>query len=838
AVGAPDDAFDLRARFENAGWVASGAVPGAEGFDGRLTADEAGARIGLASRAARVDAPRVLAAPLTLDRAAGEVDVDRSGDGWRIRGEGLQLENADGRASGRIDAVVPDDGAVHLDIEAGFEDVAVPAVTRYLPYREIPDKVISGLERTLQDGRVTRGELRLRGRAHEFPYRDGEGLFTVDLDARDARIDFAPGWPALEAMSGRVRFDGPSLHIDAEQGRIFDIRSRRLTGRIPDLEEGRLAVSAESDAPVADLIRLVNESPLADELGRFFRGARGSGRTPFGLDLEVPLRAPEETTVAGRLDFDGDSLVQPRFDLDLRDLDGTLRFTRRGVAMDRVGATVRGQRLQLDARVEDGAEPDNVIEASGPIEPAALVPELAGALEGRVSGAAPWNIGIRIPSDDDAPIRLSGTSDLRGTRVDLPAPLRKSDDAARRLAFSLPLVEGAGERPLRLEYGDDLRALVELQEDADGDVVSERAAVHFGDGELRLRDEPGLYLSGTVDRLDLRGWAGSALAGAGIGQRGSGGDRDGGAAPGMPGFGGVDLEVGAAAYGDYVFSDALLRARREGDGWLLDLDSDEASGETRIPANVDAGEPIRVRYDWIDLGLLAPEATESDDADAANGERTGDDDAGGFDAIDPSSVPPLDIRIGRLKTRNGALNDVGVVTGSSAEGMTIHRLGFDNDALRLEGQGHWRADPRSRTALRLQFRSDDFGAGLAGIGYGGALLGGEGDITADLDWAGPPWAPALDDLGGHAQIRLEEGLIPEVDPGPARLLGLLSLRALPQLLSLDFSNLVQRGYAFDTVEGRIDFADGNAFSRGLEVDGPAGKIIITGRTGLIERDYD
>ncbi len=765
AAGAPPGPFELEARFGDAGWTATGAIPGARGLDGRVEADAGGARVRLATRDARVDAPGRLAAPLTFDRAFGDVDVNRGEDGWRIRGEGLQLENADGRATGRIDVELPTDGAVHLDIAAGFDDVAVPAVTRYMPHRKIPDEVIAGLERTLQGGRITHGELRLRGRARDFPYRDGEGTFTVDLDARDARIDFAPDWPALEGMSGQVRFEGPSLRIDAEAGRIFGITSRRLTGRIPDLEEGRLEVSAEADAPVADLIRLVNESPLAEELGQFFGGARGSGRAPFGLDLEVPLRAPEETTVAGRLDLEGDSLVQPRLDLDLRNLDGTLRFTRRGIATDGLGATVRGQRLTLNARVEDGANPDNVITASGPLDPAALVPELAAALEGRVTGTAPWDIGIRIPSADDVPIHLSGTSDLRGTGIELPAPLRKSPDSARRLTFSLPLAEGDGARVLRLEYGDDLRALVELRDDGDGDPVSERAAVHFGGGELRLREDPGLYLTGRLQRADLRGWARTVVAGAGIGGRDASGAVGGAGLSGMPVFGGADLNVAAASYAGYVFSNARLSARRDGNDWLVDFNSDEVRGQTRIPANASAGEPIRVRYDWIDLGLLAPEDTTEPDVAVADGE----DDTGGIGAIDPTSVPPLDVRIGRLKTRNATLNDVAVVTGPSAEGMTIHRLGFNNEALRLEGQGRWQDEPQSRTALRLQFRSDDFGAGLTGIGYGGALVGGKGQVIANLDWNGPPWAPSFEALGGHAQVRLEEGVIPEVDPGAARL---------------------------------------------------------------------
>ncbi len=838
AAGAPSEPIALRARFEDVGWTATGEVPGVSGADGRLKVDGGGARIDLVARDTSVDVPRFMAAPLAFARVSGRVDVAWPDEGLRIRGRGLSAENADGTASGRVEAFVPDDGGVHLDIEAGFDDVPVPVVTRYIPAREIPDEVMAYLDRALQDGRVDHGELRLKGAARDFPYRDGEGTFTVDIAARDARIDYAPGWPALEQVSGRVRFDGPSMRIDADAARLFGIRSRRLTARIPDLEEGRLAVSAEADAPIPDLIRLVNESPLEDELGRLFEGARGGGEAPFDLELEVPLRAPEHTTVAGRLEFSGDSLVQPRFDLDLRDLDGALRFTRRGVEMDGLGATIRGQRLMVDARVEDGPDPDNVISASGAMEPEALLPHLSGALDGYVTGAAPWRINIRIPSTDDAPIVLSGTSRLRGTEINLPTPLRKARDEDRRIAFSVPLEGDDGARVVRLEYGDELRALIELLEGSDGGIVSERAAVHFGESEPRLREESGLYLSGTLGRLDLRGWARTVLAAAGAGTPSSDSSGPVGAdgLSAAPEFGGADLEVGSAGYAGYVFSDARLWARRDGDDWLLDLNSDEARGQTRIPANAGAGEPIRVRYDLIDLGLLAPEAGSEPTATAAAAE--GADDAGEFDAVDPAAVPPLDVRIGRLKTRNALVNDVALVTSPSSEGLTIHRLGFSNENLRLEGQGRWRTDPRSRTSLRLQLSSGNFGAGLSGIGYGGALVEGDGQVTADLDWDGPPWAPTLEGLGGHARLRLRDGLIPEVDPGPARLLGLVSLRALPQLLSMDFSNLVQRGYAFDSIEGRIDFDGGNAFSRGLEVDGPAGKMIITGRTGLVAQDYD
>jgi uncharacterized protein YhdP len=62
--------------------------------------------------------------------------------------------------------------------------------------------------------------------------------------------------------------------------------------------------------------------------------------------------------------------------------------------------------------------------------------------------------------------------------------------------------------------------------------------------------------------------------------------------------------------------------------------------------------------------------------------------------------------------------------------------------------------------------------------------------------------------------------------------------ALPRRLSLDFSDLTEKGLAFDTVHGDFELRDGNAFTSNLLLRGPAAEIGIVGRTGLGAKDYD
>jgi uncharacterized protein YhdP len=85
---------------------------------------------------------------------------------------------------------------------------------------------------------------------------------------------------------------------------------------------------------------------------------------------------------------------------------------------------------------------------------------------------------------------------------------------------------------------------------------------------------------------------------------------------------------------------------------------------------------------------------------------------------------------------------------------------------------------------------------------------------------------------------VKKGRFIEINPSAGRLFGLLSLQTLPRRLSLDFSDLFGKGLAFDSIEGRFNIEDGNAYTNNLAMIGPSVDINISGRTGLVEQDYD
>jgi uncharacterized protein YhdP len=68
------------------------------------------------------------------------------------------------------------------------------------------------------------------------------------------------------------------------------------------------------------------------------------------------------------------------------------------------------------------------------------------------------------------------------------------------------------------------------------------------------------------------------------------------------------------------------------------------------------------------------------------------------------------------------------------------------------------------------------------------------------------------------------------------MLGVLNLDALQRRLSLDFSDLFQRGYAFERMYGRIEIGAGEARIDEMVIEGPAAQIRIDGKTDLVDQE--
>ena len=88
----------------------------------------------------------------------------------------------------------------------------------------------------------------------------------------------------------------------------------------------------------------------------------------------------------------------------------------------------------------------------------------------------------------------------------------------------------------------------------------------------------------------------------------------------------------------------------------------------------------------------------------------------------------------------------------------------------------------------------------------------------------------------HADI--ERGQFLKVEPGAGRLLGVLSLQALPRRLLLDFKDVFSEGFAFDFVRGDARIDQGVATTNNLQMKGINAAVLLEGQADIARETQD
>ena len=87
-------------------------------------------------------------------------------------------------------------------------------------------------------------------------------------------------------------------------------------------------------------------------------------------------------------------------------------------------------------------------------------------------------------------------------------------------------------------------------------------------------------------------------------------------------------------------------------------------------------------------------------------------------------------------------------------------------------------------------------------------------------------------LAGNVLLDASKGQFVKLEPGIAKLLGILSLQALPRRISLDFRDVFSEGFTFDTIIGALKIDQGVMTTENFRLRGPSARVVMGGRVDL------
>ncbi|HEX8738975.1 MAG TPA: YhdP family protein [Casimicrobiaceae bacterium] len=808
--GAGADTVAGSVRFDDVSVVPQGAWPGFTRLAGSVAGDLDHGTLTIGGSHASIELPAVFAAPIALDSARGRIEWDRRDQPLKVTFDGVEFANAD--ASGTAAGSWQDEGSGpgRAKLSAHLTRANVAAVWRYVP-TSVPASVRAWLQRALTGGTATDATLSLDGDLAEFPFHAGTaGIFAVDVRTRDATLAYADDWPSLTGIDANVRFAGAGLTIDVARGDVLGARITRAHVAIRDLSTRSplLSVSGAADGPTASFLDFIAKSPVAqwtDEVTASI-SARGDSRLALGVDL--PLDTPEKATVDGTLSLDANALRiagTPPIDA----LSGDVHFTQQGV--DASGLS--GRLLGGPATLTMHGHGDSVtLAASGSADLARLRDAFAFAWLDRVSGAAPWKLDARMRDGG-----LDWTSDvaLKDARVDLPAPLAKPAGVAATLH-----IERRGDSPksdrltIDCTLADPLRVIVDRRDDGSG-LRARRVRVALGGAAATAVDAPpddptGSSIRGTVATLDGDGWL--ALGRTGIPT---------GVDPALE-ITRFDVDAKTLVLAGRPFARTRIDAVRNGARWQVALRGSDLDGQvTWQPAS--ATEPhgrMVARLARLALPRAPTGDTEHAQAAATVAERA-------------SSWPALDLEAKDFVSHGHPLGSLDLVAEPDEKNWSIRKLAVVNEHGRIDAHGLWRAaaaDPT--TTLDGGVDVKEAGEFMARFGWPNVIKGTPSKITGTITWKGSPADFDYASLSGAFALDAGAGRFTKIEPGVGRLLGVLSLQALPRRIALDFRDVFSAGFAFDKASGKVTMHDGIMHTDDLRLTGPSAVVDIAGDADL------
>lgn len=708
----------------------------------------------------------VFANPVTVKQLNGKILLDHDPDKqtWQVTVSSLQLMNSDGMANVAGSFQWLPSQLPNVNLDANFTLAKASHVSRYLPLNVFPADVSHWLSDSFTAGEVTAGHAQLKGNLADFPFDKGNGKFLITGDVKNVGLTYAPNWPDLEHINGRVVFAGSSVHVEVDSGETLTIPFGHVVADIPDMGAAVSMLNIKTDPMTTDFsnaLGYVRSSPLNKTLGKMFNDVSLSGPIDVDLAMKIPMHRPESANIVGQIKIDNAVMKFDPWNLEVDQLSGLVHFTESTTDSSSLTGELFGRPLELSLATLKKKHTDSIVRAN--FKNHIAVSDLQAWLKLPLSTVMTGDTDISGELDMafDKPINLLLQSKLVGIDVNLPDQYGKK--ASQSIDFNATLTIER-EEPLKAQmtYGKLLTATAMIDRDELGEMSLESAGL-------------------TSDKMML--------------------------------------------YGQQL-TNVKLDLTPSTPNWHVNVASNEITGQVDFPIKLSRQSTVTAVLDKLNI--------QSSNITSIT------------PTVNPSTFPTISIVSNNTVINKISLGKLTIKTAPSKEGLTIQTLRIVSPMIDFQASGAWTGHRQANlTTLTGNAVSNNVHDFLMNLGFDAHnVVVQNGRMRFDVAWDDVPYSLAFAKMNGTASFELSKGRIVDIGEengakmGLGRMLSLFSLQTIPRRLSLDFSDVFQKGYSFDTVKGDFKIDNGDIYTSNVKFDGPVAKIGINGKIGLTDHDYN
>lgn len=262
------------------------------------------------------------------------------------------------------------------------------------------------------------------------------------------------------------------------------------------------------------------------------------------------------------------------------------------------------------------------------------------------------------------------------------------------------------------------------------------------------------------------------------------------------------------------------------EGALIQLNNQNILGEVIVPNQIR--HPLRINLSYL---YLHPKKM--------------DNAASQSPVLNPNKIVPLDVTVRHLMIDDRNDGQLRLLTKPIQNGLDITTFRIDSPLLTLSAHGSWlKEKSEANTLLIGDLKSSNLGLLLAQRHLSSRIKEGVLSSNFSLSWPGNPSQFSVEYAVGKVNFGVKKASILQLDSNTqsnlffGRLLNVLSFDSISHLISMNFSSLTKKGFAFNYLHGGLEFSRGVLFAENIEMNSAVADLQIQGKMSLMNQSND
>lgn len=773
----------------------------------------------------------VFQAPLNIKQGLVDIHWQNHGDkGWSLWSDKVTAATPDLQVLGAFRLDFPVDDSPFLSFYGEADLYNAGETWRYLPALALGRDLTDYLSSAIQAGKVNTAKLLWYGRLADFPYQDNNGIFQAWVGLKEAKFSFDTNWPPLTDLQLDLLFQNESMFLDSKSATLLKVKGRRITGRIPSLSsDGHLEIEAVASGN-GDAVRdYMTATPLVDSVGAALTAVQVSGNVDANFQLYIPFADDTASSRAwGYATLKNNHIEIETPPMALEKVSGRIEFDNDVVKANGLSANLLGQPINLDFKGQNASKGYSVvIDTIGDWDVLPLQPYVGERFIGKLTGRSPWHLNVDLQLNDVGfTYQLDLEANLATIASDYPVPLNKKFGDA-----GIAKLQASGNQQ-SISARLQLPAMKYQTEIDISTATPELKATNLviGEGGFKISPIVGHHFQVRAKEFDADQWVRAF-------ERPKGAQEavlDTMNTPTIPMPQRINIETSELTLGGVLWHDVNFSARYRRDGWLFELDSQEAEGE----ASYSDQNQLHVALERLHIFIPDLEQDQDNQKSLLEQSQSKELVISDFDRNLFAKMPDTHLTIDDLWLQGYKVGTVNMSLARRQGKLVWDKFDIVSGSNQISAKGSWLlTKATSQSEVVLNVKGDNNSDLMARFGISSGIQKANFEINSKVKWDGAPWSVKVDTINGEIDTKLGKGIISDVS-GAARLLGLFSIDSIIRKMQLDFTDVFDKGMAFKSITGSGTIENGVFITNDIEMDATAGKMKIIGLADLNTRMVD